>query len=390
MKNVLLIGMNDEHGGVESFIREVQNEFEGEKLHFYILNRYRNKGMSDYDDILNNTSSEIIDCFEGKYRYITRYSCARKFFTKNNFFDIVHVNALTLNSIFWIKAAQKSGIKKVIMHSHIDNIDYSSKIKKWLSTFLYKKNVVYLKNHKEIIKLAASENAGKWMFGNEPFEVVYNGVNVDKFKFDPETRKHIRKDYGLDDNNKVIICVARLTYQKNYDCILNIFKHINSINGSYKLFILGTGVLKDDIVSFIRKNNLEDSVFMIGSKNNVNDYLSAADCMLMPSRFEGLPFSLVEAQSCGLPCLVSKDVIPKEANVTGNLEYLSLNQDIEMWCSELVNMINKLNDEQSRRKMNDIVKHSKFNKTNSMKIISKIYLEDVVKNEIFTQSKTNI
>ena len=62
------------------------------------------------------------------------------------------------------------------------------------------------------------------------------------------------------------------------------------------LFLLGDGTLINEIKEKVKKLNIENNVKFLGVKSNVNDYLSAADLMLFPSLWEGLPVSLVEAQ----------------------------------------------------------------------------------------------
>ena len=74
---------------------------------------------------------------------------------------------------------------------------------------------------------------------------------------------------------------------------------------------------------------------VLGAVDNVNEWLSAVDCLLMPSLFEGLPFVLVEAQAAGLPCVVSSSV-SEEANISGYLQYVSLDDPLDSWMESVI------------------------------------------------------
>ena len=83
---------------------------------------------------------------------------------------------------------------------------------------------------------------------------------------------------------------------------------------------------------------LERQIHFIGAVNNVNEWLSVADCLLMPSLFEGLPFVLVEAQASGLPCVVSSNV-SNEANISGELKYVRLEESVKCWSNAITEAI---------------------------------------------------
>ena len=75
---------------------------------------------------------------------------------------------------------------------------------------------------------------------------------------------------------------------------------------------------------------------MLGTRKNINEYMMAMDLFIFPSIFEGMPNVIIEAQATGLPCIVS-DSITKEANITGIVEYISLNEDAKDWAKIALN-----------------------------------------------------
>ena len=92
------------------------------------------------------------------------------------------------------------------------------------------------------------------------------------------------------------------------------------------LVLLGEGKLRQEIEHLCKDKHLEPYVVFMGNVNNVNEWLQAMDFLLMPSLYEGIPLTLIEAQASGIKCFVS-DRVAKEANVTGEITYIPLNVD---------------------------------------------------------------
>ncbi|HCQ91138.1 MAG TPA: glycosyltransferase family 1 protein, partial [Clostridium sp.] len=82
-----------------------------------------------------------------------------------------------------------------------------------------------------------------------------------------------------------------------------------------KLLLIGEGYNKDRIIDFAEQKNIASDVIFYGLSNEVSSLMSAMDMFVLPSRFEGLPCVLIEAQAAGLPCIVS-DQVSKEAKLT--------------------------------------------------------------------------
>ena len=97
--------------------------------------------------------------------------------------------------------------------------------------------------------------------------------------------------------------------------------------------LVGKGELEEDIRTNIDKLNLSGNVIITGVRSDVPAILSAADAFIMPSFFEGMPNTIIEAQATGLPCIIS-DSITKEANITGLVKYLPLSNSAEQWANE--------------------------------------------------------
>ena len=79
-------------------------------------------------------------------------------------------------------------------------------------------------------------------------------------------------------------------------------------------------------------------MILAGTRNDVPACMAAMDLLLLPSLFEGLPVSMIEAQAAGIPCLIS-DTITKEVEVTSNLiSYEPIDEDPRLWAERAVQL----------------------------------------------------
>lgn len=85
--------------------------------------------------------------------------------------------------------------------------------------------------------------------------------------------------------------------------------------------IIGDGELKQDIINKANKLGISNRVLMTGSRADIHRLYSALDVIIMPSIFEGLPITLVEAQANGLKCYVSKNKVPDESKIIDSMEF---------------------------------------------------------------------
>lgn len=190
------------------------------------------------------------------------------------------------------------------------------------------------------IKIAPSTEAAEFVFGTNAVKkgkvlLLPNGLNYDEFKFNDEIRNKIRSQLGIQ-NQKVYGHVGRFNIQKNHMFLLELFKEIYDKDNNSILILIGEGELEKNIRNKVSELGIKSNVLILGARPNINEYLMAMDIFILPSFFEGMPNVVIEAQATGLPCVIS-DTITKEANITGLIEYLSLEKGIEYWADYIVN-----------------------------------------------------
>lgn len=241
-------------------------------------------------------------------------------------YDYFWFNGNDLADIEMLKIAKRNKLK-VICHAH------NSKADKFYRKIMHYYNRRHVNRFIDY-KFACSSVAAKWFFGyKSDIKFVYNAIDVEKYKFDSKIRYFLRNKLGIEENAIIIGNVGRLCKQKNQMWLINTFNSLHKIKQNTKLIILGQGELEVKLKNYVKKLGIENEVIFMGQVQNVSDYLMAFDMLWMPSLYEGLPVTLVEAQAAGLPCIAS-EVITKEVNVTSLIEYLPINNSL-LWENRL-------------------------------------------------------
>lgn len=243
-------------------------------------------------------------------------------------YDIVHCHMP--NGAFCIlREAKKAGVPVRILHSHLNT---SSDV---LLHRIRNAPLIAIGKRCANANFACSDDAGRYLFGSDSFEVVRNGIPVGQYAFSESTRMRLREEFKLEDDAPIVGCVGRLEVQKNYPFALKVFKEFLKTKPGAKLVVLGEGAEKDSIARTIRELHLEQRVMLLGHRDDVNKLYSLFDVLFMPSLCEGLPVAAVEAQASGLPCVFS-DGVPRETDIIGEASFLPIGSDFSEWVGALV------------------------------------------------------
>lgn len=210
------------------------------------------------------------------------------------------------------------------------------------------------------VRYAPSALAADFMFGNDSInrgnaKILHNGLQLEKFKFDVDIRNRLREELNIG-NKFVVGHVGRFSKQKNHVFLLKIFNEIVKINKNSILLMLGDGPLRKDILEEVDVLGLSDNVIFTGIRSDVNSCYMAMDVMIFPSLYEGMPNVVIEAQSTGLPCIVS-DSVTDECKVTDRVQFLSLKDDYEIWAEMALHEVKTTLD---RQKYNQIMYESGY------------------------------
>ena len=189
-------------------------------------------------------------------------------------------------------------------------------------------------------RLACSAEAGRYLFGSRPFTVVNNGIDTNRFAFNLEARAELRERFGIPQDVLLFGSVGRLAEAKNPLFQIRTFAEILRLEPSAYYLMIGDGDMRSQVEALVRKLGLEDRVIMPGYLPDPVPVYSALDCFLMPSLFEGLAVSCIEAQAAGCPILCSS-ALPAEAHVTNMEHTLPLDDGETKWAETAVAFLNE-------------------------------------------------
>ena len=347
-------GLN--RGGAETMVMNFYKVMDRNEIQFDFITHDQEK--MDYKDEIEKMGGKVYVFPKFKGYNIVTYRNTWKSFLKNHpEYRILHSHLRSYASIYF-PIAKKYGLKTII-HSHsTSNGNGFKSIVKYLLQKPLAKQADYL--------FACSKEAGEWLYGSDRinddnYYLVKNSIDVNKYRYNKKIRDNYRKELNLD-NKLVLGHVGRLSKPKNHIFLLKVFKKILEKNSNVILLIIGDGDLKEEINNKIKELDLEDKVYMLGSREDVEYILQAIDIFLFPSFWEGLPVSVIEAQASGLPCILS-NTITDEVKLLDNLEYLPIDKGEDLWADTLLNMDKtriKNGSEIVSSKGFDIVKTSKW------------------------------
>ena len=332
MKVLEVFGEPISHGGQESFVFNVLQHMDLSDLEIDVLTPYHCDN-EHYRKILEDLNGHLyaldIPFTPGKSR--GNIFVPLKSFLQEKDYDVVHIHSGSISILALAALAAKiCKIKTIVVHSHCAGE------RKTIKYRLTKAAMTPLLDRCPTDYCACSVEAGKWKYSTKIIKklvVLKNGVDLDKFCFSEKTRKQMRMDLGLDNEDFVIGHVGRFSYQKNQEYIIDLLKLIKPIIPRSKVLFIGSGETMEQIKLIVKENGQEDDVLFVGNVNNVQDYLQTMDLFVLPSRYEGLPIVGVEAQAAGLHVITSTNV-SKEMDITSQVEFIPL-ENIEKWVNAI-------------------------------------------------------
>lgn len=369
-RRIAIVGHTTGYGGIERMILNWYKNIDRTKVQFDFIVPHDYDKIAFEDEIVSMGGRVFRILYSESESFIKSRQCWKDFFDMHPEVVGVHVHA-SFPYAFPLKMAKKAGITLRLLHSHCaGKTDTSNKIIQAVREIKVDKEINKSPTH----YLACSDKSAAFMFPNKEYIWIKNGVNIEKFRFNEETRNAIRAQYNIDDSNILIGMIGHLTDVKNPLYAIEMLREILKYNKKVTLVFIGEGILHDEIVNKIQKYNMESNVIFLGKIEDTSVWYQAFDILIMPSRSEGFPVTLVEAQTSGVPCLVA-DVITRQVDITGLIRYKSTDVCAEEWAREIDEMIsNKIFSRSDAWRM---VKEAGFDMIDGAKALEKIYLSDL-------------
>lgn len=255
----------------------------------------------------------------------------RSFFDRH-YYPVVHSH-IDAMSAFPLAMAKSCAVPVRIAHSHNDSVDRDLKypIKEAARRRLPEVATHYW---------ACSEAAGEFLFGKSncsKLHIVKNAIDLSGFSYDIDARIAKRAELGISDNQLVVGHVGRFSAVKNQSFVIDVLSSLLAQGQDAVAVFVGVGELHQKVEEKAIKAGFSDRVRFLGLRDDVAQLMQSFDVLCFPSLHEGIPLTLIEAQSSGLPILTSENV-STEALVLPNCVRLSLGMPIESWSSKIIGL----------------------------------------------------
>ena len=353
---VLHVLGNTNLGGAESRIMDLYRHTDRNRIQFDFLVHSGEEGF--FEKEIRELGGRIFRVPRFRiYNYFSYRKALKEFFQEHHEFALVQGH-MTSTAAIYLPIAKKAGVKKTAAHARSAGVDKG--LKGTMTRFL-RRNLA----DKADYLFTCSELAGISVYGEKAVRegktiFIPNAIDCAGFTFDPEKRKKLREELGLTDA-LIIGHVGRFHYAKNHEYLLRVFAELcqmstgaggstaeTGTDQNYHLILLGEGPLMEDTRKLAEELGVADRVHFLGNHKNIADYYQAMDYFVYPSRYEGMPGTIVEAQASGLPCLMS-DTICREVIATELVETMSIEKEPKVWAEELQRRIDALVSKQENR-----------------------------------------
>ena len=352
MIKVLVLDTVMDRGGAEAMIMNYMRNINREEISFdFLTNRDYHAAYEDEIESLGGKVYHMAPQLPGHFRQYKKEM--KEFLKEHPEYKIIHSN-LEERSYLPLKIAKKMGVPVRISHAHNRPLGFNLKM---MVRYYFRWKLKKVNTH----MFACGYEAGDWLYGKNNREkviIMNNAIDAEEYSYDESKSLDMKQKLGVE-GKTVIGHVGRFFAQKNHTFLIDIFKKIHDKDPNTVLLLVGGGELDDILMNRMKEKvrilGLENSVQFLGVREDVADILQAFDLFLLPSLFEGLPVTMIEAQAAGLPCVIS-DKVPIQCDITGNVKVVSLEDSTDKWAEKILDYIS----EYKRFDCYQIVKKSGF------------------------------
>lgn len=288
---------------------------------------------------------------------------------KKENYDIVHAHTL-FNCGSAMVAAKLGGAKIRISHAHT-NLDLENNSLKKFYFSLMRFLIIGFSNK----FLACSNSAGKYLFGekvvekSKRYKVLPNYINYEELLKISDS--NIRRQLGIKESDILVCHVGRFVEAKNHKFLIEILEKMIKKNKNIKAVLIGDGYLKDKIQKKVIELNSDKNILFLGLRNDVKDILNESDIFIFPSIYEGLGLVVLEAQACGLPCLVSEAIQEEAILNIGLVKQINLSDGLDLWADKALKLIGK--KDKNKIKIKDEFNRKGYDIENIINTLKNVY-----------------
>lgn len=325
IKILHVVGRMD-RGGTEALLMNLLRTIDRTKFQYDFVEQ--TEDVCDYDAEILSLGCKIYRCPRISVTNLAQYRAWwRKFYQEHPEYRIIHGHSRGSGPIY-LSEARKAG-RITIAHCH--NNSHGKGIR-GLIRYIWQLPL----RHAADYNFACSYDSGISQFGKKgAFQVIKNGIQSEKYAWNPQKREEVRRELGVE-KNFLVGNVARFVEQKNHLFLVSVFAEIKKVRSDAKLMLIGQGPLEEKIREKIAEYGLQQDVIFTGVRSDVPDLLQAMDVFVLTSHFEGLGIVNIEAQAAGLPCFASAKVIAPEVKLTDLMHFIPLEESTAYWAEYIL------------------------------------------------------
>jgi glycosyltransferase involved in cell wall biosynthesis len=321
-----------ERGGAETAFMEFLRHID--RAHFKMDVLVHTMRHCYFDDEIRALGSRIIPCLHPN-RPLTYARRLKDILREDGPYNILHSHVEHFSG-YVLRVAAQRGVPARIAHSHSD-------VKRDRKGIPTARRIYFALTERWIrqyatVGLAVSANSASSLYGarwrEDPrYRVLHNGIDLTPFEHADQTA--VRAELGIPLDAVLVGHVGSLIPVKNHRFIIETFAAFLAQVPSAHLVLTGDGPLMPEILALAQAKGVAARVHLPGLRSDVPRVLAALDLFLFPSRFEGLPLAVLEAQAAGVPCVLS-DTITREVDLElGLLRFLGLQAGTQDWVDAL-------------------------------------------------------
>lgn len=316
-------------GGAESRIMDLYRNIDREQIQFDFMQH--TSEVCAFQKEVESLGGHVYHVPRFQFYNFFSYSKAwKKFFEEHPEIKVVHGH-MTSTAGIYLPIATKAGRFTI---SHARSAGVPSGIKGVLTRLLRRNLINKCEKAFACSELAAISVYGKKAYAEGKVQVVPNAIMVDNFAFEQRKREEIREQLGIKKDTFVIGHVGRFDDMKNHSYLLDILAEYLTLQKDCCLVLVGEGPLRQSMEEKAKKLQIEEHVIFTGRQSKVADYYQVFDFFLLPSFYEGLPGTAIEAQANGLRGIIS-DSVTSECVITELMTQKSIELPAKEWAEEI-------------------------------------------------------
>lgn len=359
-------------GGIETFLMELFRRCQGKGFAFTLYSCW------DWNDSFDAELKELgIDRYTvfpghkpGQAKRLLEGSAAFGKLIDEIKPDAAYVNTMNGMGFLYSEVAKRRGVPVRVVHSHNSAFGSGQAVAKTVMHGFGKAAL----GGSATARLACSSDAGHYLFGNRAFVMVNNGIDTDRFTFDPAARNEIRERFAIPKDAPLFGSVGRIAEAKNPLFQIRTFAEILRAEPDAWYLMVGDGDMKDQSAQLASELGIADRVVMPGYLPDPAPVYSALDCFLMPSLYEGLAIVCIEAQCTGCT-IVCSNALPPEAHATDAQVLMPLSKKERAWAKKAIEMIHV---SRARAGYAARVREAGFDANDTAELVSRYFLTGVL------------